>query len=275
MSSSLNDINGGGLPANVEYVCRLFRIPNPTPQDEEGRQCGTLECWSLADTLFDRALLERDHRARLVFLDGAKAYHSRSKEDPSLKMTAALRQQPQRDVDRLSRERQKSLRVIEHLKEQLHPDQEKRELIKSLLDEHDQYPRAKKAPVCAGCAEPILVGRVVHELGQEWHAPCFLLGHICAHCGRSIAADPRGYVVGDAIKGSLDEHVTDDDEIKTRPVFHGDALTGLERVVSLPKRCFSIKVVLDNRHVHHHRDWRQRLCSSGGVIIGEDKVVNN
>ena len=82
--SDIKNFNKSGFTTNVEYVCRLFRIPNPLPRndigvsngnrnsndeddddDYEGRQCGTLESWSLADTLLDRAQLERDCRARL------------------------------------------------------------------------------------------------------------------------------------------------------------------------------------------------------------------
>ena len=273
--------------ANVQYVCRLFSLPNPLSCDKissprvggasgtssNGRagssdsknsfnsKCGTLDCWSLGEALFQRAKLERDCRARLVFLDACLAFYSSAKSDPSLTLTSSLQNQLQRDIDKATIERGKTIKAIDdYAKMQQHKRewQIKHEvcysdaLVTTSFD--DQYNQVKGAATCAGCAEPILQGTVLHELGREWHAPCFILRHICAHCGRSIAADPRGYVVGDAIRGSFDKYETDDKKITTRPVFHAkcypDALTGLERVVSMPKRCFGSRVTLTNRHVN-------------------------
>ena len=248
---------------NVEYVCRLYSLPNPeewereddnrpassssssssslssSSFDQETRRCGTVECWSIAEALHQRASLAREPRPRLVFLDAAAAFYTAALADPSRALTASLEHQLARDIDRCTADQQTARYAA---------------AFPALpTTGSSTTSNSSSMETCEGCAEAVGAD-ALHELGRAWHRPCFLLRHVCAHCGRSIATDPLAYVVGDAIRGTFDTAATPDTAVATRPVFHGkcraEALAGLERVAALPARRFSARVVLAQRHAN-------------------------
>ena len=181
-----------------------------------------------------------------MFLDAAAAFYTAALTDPSRALTSSLEHQLARDIDRCSADQQCARYAAAF------PP------IAPVVSNNTSKNSKKKKETCEGCAEAVDTD-ALHELGRTWHRPCFLLSHICAHCGRSIATDPLAYIVGDAIPGTFDA---------PRPVFHGkcraEALAGLERVAALPARRFCARAVLAQRHANPGSALALRITIDAG-----------